>query len=74
VSQRIVVDLAISALDYQHFYSGRIRQVVAHTADGRTVRFPANILQKVVGHDGVYGRFAIEFDEQGRFQRIVRLP
>ena len=73
MSQRIVVDLAISALDYQHYYSGRIRQVVAHTADGRTVRFPANILQKVVGYDGVYGRFAIEFDDQGRFQRIVRV-
>lgn len=73
MTQRIVVDLAISPDDYQWYYSGRIKQVVATAADGRVVRFPANILQQVVTHTGVYGRFAIEFDQQGRFQRIVRL-
>ena len=71
--QRIIVDLAISAHKYEDFYSGRVSQVVAQSLDGRRVRFPANILQQVVTHDGIYGRYAIEFDSQGRFQHIQRL-
>lgn len=68
-----MVDLAISADDYLSFYRGRIHSVVATTVDGRRVRFPANILQKVIGHDGVYGRYAIQFDADGKFQHIQRL-
>ena len=71
--QRVIVDLAVSPSDYQLYYSRQVQQVVAHTSDGRRVRFPANILQHVVGHEGVYGRFAIEFDDEGRFVSIVRV-
>lgn len=67
---QIVVDLAISAETYLHYYSGQIKSVVAQSIDGRRVRFPANILQHVIGHDGIYGRFIIEFDENGRFLHI----
>ncbi len=67
----IVVDLALSAQDCQGYYLGQIKQVVARTVDGRNVRFPANILQKVLTHDGVYGRFEIEFDDQGKFVAIT---
>ncbi|MCT7361064.1 MAG: hypothetical protein COB09_11990 [Thalassobium sp.] len=71
--QRIELNLAISAQEYQRFYRGQVKQVVAQALDGRTIRFPANVLQQVVQHEGIYGRFAIEFDDQGKFQRIVRL-
>lgn len=67
----IVVDIALSANDYQSYYSGQIKQVVAQTVDGRTVRFPASILQKVLTHDGVYGRFVIEFSATGKFVAIT---
>ena len=73
MNQRIIVDLAISASDYQRYYSGQVRQVLAQTVDGRSVRFPANVLQHVVSHDGVRGRFAIEFSAQGKFLGIHRL-
>ena len=69
---QITVDLAISALDYQSYYSGQIKQVVAYTTDGRRVRFPANILQHVVSHEGVYGRFQINFSDKGKFLSIQR--
>ncbi|MFY9179264.1 MAG: DUF2835 domain-containing protein [Venatoribacter sp.] len=69
----IVVDLAISAEEYQRYYSGAIRQVLAYTLDGRSVRFPANILQKIVTHNGVHGRFKIDFDANGRFLQVQRL-
>ena len=71
--QRVIVDLAISPNDYMRYYGGQIKQVVAYTPEGRTVRFPANILQHVVGHEGIYGRYAIDFDDQGRFLSISRV-
>ena len=73
MTQRIIVDLNISATEYQRYYSGAARFVAAYALDGRTVRFPANVLQQVVTHDGVQGRFAIEFSADGRFQGITRV-
>lgn len=73
MNQRILVELAISPSEYQQYYSGRVRAVVARALDGRTVRFPASVLTHVVGHDGVQGRFAIEFSSDGKFQGIERL-
>lgn len=69
----IVVDLSISAEQYQRFYSGQAKLVSAISIDGRRVQFPANILQRAVSHDGVQGRFAITFDRGGKFRSIERL-
>ena len=73
MSQRIVVDLNISADEYLRYYQGAARTVLATMQDGRRVRFPANILQHAVSHDGIRGRFAIYFDQSGKFERIERL-
>lgn len=69
MSQRIVVDLSIPAADYLQYYSGQVKFVVARSIDGRNVRFPASVLQQVVAHDGVQGRFAIEFSGGRAFSR-----
>ncbi|RRJ84849.1 DUF2835 domain-containing protein [Aestuariirhabdus litorea] len=71
--QSVIVDIQIPAQQYQAHYAGVIRQIHARTADGRSVRFPSEILRPFVTHDGVAGRFRIDFDEQGRFQQIERL-
>jgi len=73
VSQTIEVSLAIPADEYVAMYQGSVRDVVARARDGRTVRFPARILQPFVTHQGIYGRFAIRFDESNRFAGISRL-
>lgn len=73
MSQRIILDLHISAAEYLRYYSGSASRVVATSIDGRTVQLPANILQKVVGHDGIHGRFAIIFSEAGKFEAIERI-
>ena len=70
---QVVFDLNISASDYQSFYAGTVRMVQVVALDGRTVRFPANILRSVIRHDGIRGRFVIETDDQGKFQRIIEL-
>jgi len=69
----ITVDLAISADEFLRYYTGSVRLVSAIATDGRRVRFPANVLQRVVRRDGVYGRFQIEFSHDGKFLNIVRL-
>lgn len=72
-NQILIIELNISADDYLRYYSGQIKSVNATAMDGRRVQFPASILQKVVTHMGVHGRFAIEFDSAGRFQSIHRV-
>ncbi len=65
--------LDIPAHEYQVYYMGGARDVVAVCHDGRTIRFPANRLRSVVSHDGVYGEFEIEFDQQNRFVALRRI-
>lgn len=71
--KEIIVSLHISRDDYLAFYQGQVRTVVATATDGRVVRFPANILKKVVGLEGIHGTFRICFDANNKFDRITRL-
>lgn len=68
---RVVLNIPVNVI--HSYYSGAAREIVATTRDGRTVRFPANILRPFVTHDGVHGEFAIEFDANHRFVAIHRL-
>jgi hypothetical protein len=68
--QSIDVTLAIDPDEYVRVYAGSARDVVARSDDGRTVRFPADILRRHVTRDGIRGRFRIFFDTSGRFVRI----
>ena len=69
----IVVDLDISAQEYLKHYqiSGAI--VATRSRDGRSIRFPASLLQRFVTHSGVHGSFQIEYDQSGKFSAIRRL-
>lgn len=69
----IIVSLNIAADEYLKLYQGTARSVFTKTREGRSIRFPANILQSFVGHEGVVGSFKIEFDEDMRFKNISRL-
>lgn len=73
MSKTIVVDLVISANEYLRYYSGSASTVFATSVDGLKVRFPASVLQKVVTHDGIDGRFAITFSDAGKFEKIERI-
>jgi len=68
--QAVVVNLSISRDEYLRVYQGVARTVIARDINGRRIAFPVNVLQPYVTHDGVRGRFKIEFDEQHRFKRI----
>ncbi len=69
----IIVTLNISADEYLKLYQGAAQSVFTKTHSGKSIRFPANILQPFVSHGGVRGSFKIEFDEDNRFKRISQL-
>ncbi|TQV80991.1 DUF2835 family protein [Exilibacterium tricleocarpae] len=69
----LIVDLAISAEEYQRLYRGAANAVVARARDGRRVRFPAHILRPFVTHTGIQGSFAITFDADNRYQAVERI-
>lgn len=57
-----------------HYYEGTVSTVIARTTDGRTIRFPANILRSVVQANGIHGIFELVFDENRKFVSIKRIP
>jgi hypothetical protein len=69
----VIVNLHIPPDEYQRLYAGAARDVHAHSIDGRSIRFPANILRPFVTHSGVSGTFAIYFSNENRFVKIERI-
>ncbi len=69
----VIVDISISADEFvkQYQYAGAV--VSAYSRDGRSVLFPANILQPFITHSGVKGSFRIQFDNSGKFSGIEAL-
>lgn len=69
----IYVQLNIRPEEFQLLYEGVAKTVNARSLDGRTVKFPANILRPFVTHAGVVGTFAIHFSEENRFTGIEKI-
>jgi hypothetical protein len=68
-----IISLTITADQFLKHYQGSARSVYTKTIEGKRIRFPANILQPFVTHNGISGMFAIEFGEQNKFIGIKRL-
>ena len=65
--------LNITAEQYLKYYAGLARFVQVTCRDGKTVRFPANILQTHLAHDGIHGEFVLEYDNNNRLLGLKRL-
>ena len=65
--------LRLSAEEYQRYYQGSAKAVIVTAEDGRTLRFPANALQKFITHAGISGHFEILFDENNKMSGINRI-
>ena len=68
--RQVVVSLTIDADEYIKLYQGRAKSVYTHSLDGKSIRFPATILQPFVTRAGIQGTFRILFDENNRFTSI----
>lgn len=69
----IYVPVVIGRDEYLKYYQGSAKNVYAHDLEGRSVSFPANILQPFVTHSGISGLFAITFDSGGKFRSIEKV-
>ena len=71
--QQIIVDIFISRDEWLRIYRGETNTVFATSRDGRSIKFPANILTKYTTQNGIDGSFVIQFDYHGKFQSITKL-
>lgn len=65
--------LNISAQEYLRVYKGSARQVVVRGTDGVSLSFPAEHLRRFVSHDGVQGRFVLNYDSDNKFISLEKL-
>ena len=71
-SKIIEVDIHLSQEEVQKAYQGA-EFVYAQAIDGRSIRFPVRILWSFIGHDGIHGRFLIQFSKNNKFETIERI-
>ncbi|MBL4867062.1 MAG: DUF2835 domain-containing protein [Pseudomonadales bacterium] len=69
----IVISLNITTEEYLLWYQGSVKTVFTYARDGRSISFPANILQPFVTRNGIQGRFAITFDENNKLVSIQKV-
>lgn len=70
---RFEFQLHITPEQYLEYYRGRIRNVMVQCSTGKTVQFPAALLQRFVAHDGIHGSFALTCDEDYKNAQLHRL-
>lgn len=64
--RHIDVFLDLSPDQVLSYYDGSARSVVTMSLDGRTVRFPASVLPRIVTKDGARGIFRLNFSSDNR--------
>lgn len=69
--QTIRFYLDISPDDYIAYYKGTAKNVLTKSIDGRSIKFPANILQRFLTHNGIKGLFELRYDDNGKYSDIV---
>ncbi|MDH5191209.1 MAG: DUF2835 domain-containing protein [Gammaproteobacteria bacterium] len=71
--QEIRFRISIPTDEYIKYYQGAAKSVYTVSEDGRSIHFPANILQRFLMHDGIHGYFALQYDDNGKFSSIRRI-
>jgi len=59
--------------DYLAYYQGAVQRVSVVTEDGRRIEFPANLAQRYLTHQGIQGRFELEFDDNHKLIELRRM-
>ena len=70
VAEQYIVELAISKQELLKYYRGAASQISAVATDGQTILFPVTAIQPYVTHEGVFGRFQLQVNSQGRLLKI----
>ena len=70
VAEQYIVELAIPKQELLKYYRGAASQISAVATDGQTILFPVTAIQPFVTHEGVFGRFQLQVNSQGRLLKI----
>lgn len=65
--------LAITADKYLAYYKGIARDIVVRSEDNRNIKFPADAIRKFLTHEGIIGLFEIQFDENNKLIKIIKI-
>ena len=71
--QKMRFSISISSEQYQAYYQGAAKFVRVQAEDGRSLKFPAEKLQRFILHDGINGRFEIVFDDDHKLVSLERI-
>jgi len=69
----VTFDLSLSATEYLKYYQGRAKWINVLSTSGARVRLPANRLAAFVGHNGIQGRFVLQYLSSGKFVSISKI-
>ena len=70
---RYEFELDLSPEEYLEYYRGVLKQVMVRSRSGKTVQFPAALLQPFLLPDGIHGRFALTCDQNFKHPFLSRL-
>lgn len=70
---KAIITVNLTSEQVKQYYMGQKSRVQAYTDDGQSISVPYDILLKFVSHQGIYGRFEICYDDNGKFQGISRV-
>lgn len=69
----LLLDISLPAHEYLRVYQGTANRVFLRSREGRTISLPARHLLPFLTHEGVYGSFIVEFNQQGQLLALRRL-
>jgi hypothetical protein len=65
--------LDITPDEFLEYYRGTARHVLAEDTNGKTVQFPASLLQKYVMPDGIHGDFILTCDDHHKVVNLQKV-
>lgn len=66
-------NLSISSEKYLAYYKGHASYIHTSSIENKSVRFPASAIRKFLTHEGIYGFFEIQYDENNKLIQIVKI-
>ncbi len=72
-TQCIRFRLAMPAEKYLAYYQGIVQNIITCSEDNRNIEFPASAVRNFLTHEGIYGLFEIQFDENNKLIKIEQI-
>jgi hypothetical protein len=71
---RYEFELHLTPERYLDYYRGKVRSIFVRCTTGQSVQFPASLVQRFVGPDGIHGSFVLTCDTNKKCVGLERLP